>query len=198
MEIILFGGFLGSGKTTLIQLVLRAIVDEGKKAAVIENEIGEIGIDQTLLDGAGVSVTPLFGGCVCCQITGSLIDAIHTIHRDIDPDYLIVEMTGLARMSEIKKVFEKYGEKDVPFRTVAVVDCVRFLKLCEVTGELMRDQISGTDAVLLNKVDRAPATPAIREKVAALTQGRALPVSGKDDGGPAVWRRLKSCWEASI
>ncbi len=195
MEIILFGGFLGSGKTTLIQLVLHAIVDEGKKAAVIENEIGEVGIDQTLLSGSGVSVTPLFGGCVCCQITGSLIDAIHRIHVEIDPDYLIVEMTGLARMSEIKKVFVRYGEAGVPFRTVAVVDCVRFLKLCEVAGDLMEDQIAGTDAVLLNKVDRAPATPEIRQKITSFAGGRALPVSGKGDGGQSVWRRLKTCWE---
>ncbi|MDO4571915.1 MAG: GTP-binding protein [Clostridia bacterium] len=197
MEIIVFGGFLGSGKTTLIQSILRAIVAEGGKAAVIENEIGEIGIDQRLLERGGISVTPLFGGCVCCQITGDLIAAVQDIRRDIGPDYLIVEMTGLARMSGIKPLFARRGEAELPLRTVAVVDCPRFLKLCEVTSELIREQIAGTDAVLLNKVDRTPATPEIRERVASFGGGPALPLSGKDDGGAQIWRRLKAVWRES-
>ena len=198
METIIFGGFLGSGKTTLIQSIARAMVDEGNKVAIVENEIGEVGIDQKLVGGKGVSVTPLFGGCVCCQISGDLMEAIHDIHSEIQPDYLIVEMTGLARTTDMKQVFLRYGDRDVPLRAVAVVDCVRFLKLCEISPELMESQLAGADAVLMNKVDRTEVTPALREKVASLTRAPMLLVSGKDDGGERIWRRLKSKWGQAV
>ena len=190
----MFGGFLGSGKTTLIQSLLRAIVEARHTVAIIENEIGEIGIDQALLTRADVSVTPLFGGCVCCQITGSLIAAIRDIRERIRPDYLIVEMTGLARMSEIRQLFRQYGEADVPLRTVAVVDCPRFLKLCRAMENLMADQLSGADLVLLNKTDLVPATQEIFDMVASMTPAPMLPVSGRDGGGAALWARLQSAW----
>ena len=64
--------------------------------AIIENEIGEAGVDDKLLSDGGFQVRPLFGGCVCCQITGDLVTAVEEIRKDLDPDWLIVEMTGLA------------------------------------------------------------------------------------------------------
>jgi G3E family GTPase len=195
MEIIIFGGFLGSGKTTLIQSILHAMVEAGHTAAIIENEIGEIGIDQALLQRAEVSVTPLFGGCVCCQITGSLIAAIRDIRARIQPDYLIVEMTGLAHMSGIRQQLKQYGEADVPLHTVAVVDGARFLKLCRVMGELMSGQLGGADAVLLNKTDLAPATQEILDMVASFTTAPMLPVSGRDEDAATLWARLQDAWE---
>lgn len=198
MEILLFGGFLGSGKTTLIQSMLRAIVEAGHTVAIIENEIGEIGIDQALLERANVSVTPLFGGCVCCQITGSLIEAIRDIQERLRPDYLIVEMTGLAHMRNIRQLLSQYGEADAPLRTLAVVDCPRFLKLCRVMGDLMADQLSGADAVLLNKTDMMPATQALLDKVSSLTAAPMLPISARGENGAALWAWLQKTWEEPV
>ena len=113
MKLLIFGGFLGSGKTTIIRKVLEGLVSIGQTAAVIENEIGEIGIDDQVLSDAEVSVTPLFGGCACCQISGSLIRAIERIEFELNPDWLIIELSGLAMVGNLKNLFRRSGIRSV-------------------------------------------------------------------------------------
>ena len=153
MKILIFGGFLGSGKTTIIRKVLEGIVSIGQTAAVIENEIGEIGIDDQVLADADVSVTPLFGGCACCQISGSLIRAIDRIDFELNPDWLVIELSGLAMVGDLKKLFRRSGVRSI-IRILSVVDCTRFMKLLPSCPELLEDQISGCDVILLSKTDR--------------------------------------------
>ena len=146
MRILLFGGFLGSGKTTTILQVAKHITEKLQETvALIENEIGEAGIDDKLLSDSGLQVKPLFGGCVCCQISSDLISAIGEIHDTINPDWLVIEMTGLAVPGKIAKLINEYCTYYTSFKTVTLVDMGRWVELKEVLGPLVTGQVEQTD-----------------------------------------------------
>ncbi|HWR37944.1 MAG TPA: GTP-binding protein [Patescibacteria group bacterium] len=158
MKIMLFGGFLGSGKTTTLLQVARYAVEQKKwKVAVIENEIGEVGLDDKLLTAGGLQVRPLFGGCVCCQITSDLVTAIHDIHQEVQPDLLMIEVTGLAIPGNIVKTIEQYCRFHQGIKTVILVDGSRWRELIEILEPLITSQVSGSQLILLNKADLAGA-----------------------------------------
>jgi len=158
MDILVFGGFLGSGKTTIIGKTLRGLVEHGKTIALIENEIGEIGIDDVFFEGEGMKVVPLFGGCVCCQISGSLLVAIKDIEDEINPDVIVIEMTGLALTGGIREIFEFYPGKTLSVHVISVLDLARWDKLMLAMGHLIEAQLEGADMVLLNKEDLSTTT----------------------------------------
>lgn len=158
MDILIIGGFLGSGKTTLVKSLIRGLVDDGKTCAIIENEIGEVGIDDAIIEEAGLQVTPLFGGCVCCQISGNLISAIDKIEEEVGPDWVIVEMTGLALMDSIRDTFERYGKADARIHTLSIADLSRWKHLVGALSMVFDRQVEGADVIWLNKTDIAAPT----------------------------------------
>lgn len=85
MNILLVGGFFGSGKTTVISRLMDQILAEGQSLCIIENEIGKNSIDDLLLQHGSVEITAIAGGCVCCQVTGSLIEAVRDLNRQFSP-----------------------------------------------------------------------------------------------------------------
>ena len=156
MRILLVGGFLGSGKTTLIKKLIRGIVAGGSTVAIIENEIGEVGIDDTVLGDADVNITPLFGGCVCCQISGDLVIAARKIEQEVKPGWLIVELTGVAFMGGMIEVFKQY-DKNTDICALGVVDASRWEVMRRAMGDLFKYQLESANLVLLNKADiKAP------------------------------------------
>jgi Putative GTPases (G3E family) len=156
VRILLFGGFLGSGKTsTILQTARQITTDRRETVAIIENEIGDAGVDDQLLKGSGLEVRPLFGGCVCCQITGDLVAAVEEIATTLGPDWLIVEMTGLAVPGVVGKLIQKYDASHSPCRIVTLIDGGRWHELKEMVEPLLISQIEGSDLVLINKVDLA-------------------------------------------
>ena len=171
MHILLFGGFLGSGKTTTLLQIARYITEHKKETvALIENEIGEAGIDDKLLADSGLQVRPLFGGCVCCQITSDLITAVREINETIKPDWLMIEMTGLAIPGNIAKLIHEYCNFYTGFKTITIVDMSRWYELKEILGPLVTGQVEKTDFIIVNKadiaeVDRAEIVKDIREIV---------------------------------
>lgn len=155
MNIAILGGFLGSGKTSLlIQLLhhLTGDADEGEtRVAVIENEIGAIGIDNQLIQGEGFQVKNLFAGCVCCTMTGDLIRSIETIGKELSPQWLVVESTGVAYPGRMKEVILKtFG---IESRIAIVVDAKRWRRLLGPLENLIIGQLEDADAVLINKTD---------------------------------------------
>lgn len=156
MHILLFGGFLGSGKTTTILQIAKYITENKRETvALIENEIGEAGIDDKLLADSGLQVKPLFGGCVCCQITSDLITAVREINETIKPDWLMIEMTGLAIPGKIAQLINEYCNFYTGFKTITIVDMARWPELKEVLGPLVTGQVEKTDFVIINKSDIA-------------------------------------------
>jgi G3E family GTPase len=169
MRILLFGGFLGSGKTTIIRAFIDAIQAGGLGSiAIIENEIGEVGIDDVLLREGSVKITPLFGGCVCCEITGSLVVAVDEIYRQVSPDWLIIELTGVAELQNVKELLETYTNIGLEAAAIAVVDGSRWARL-QVIGDFIRDQVMGSDLLIINKTDLCPDPDPIADDLAELT-----------------------------
>ena len=157
-KIIIFGGFLGSGKTTILKeflYYLNNISESGKiNAAVIENEIGEYSIDDAILQNQGISVKTMFSGCICCTLQTSLIKGIKEIEESYNPEYIFIETTGLAIPKKIKENLLKYLGKEVTICTVT--DASRWEKLIVgLAGDFIREQLEEADQIWINKIDTA-------------------------------------------
>ncbi|MBO4331448.1 MAG: cobalamin biosynthesis protein P47K [Oscillospiraceae bacterium] len=157
MKILIVGGFLGSGKTSFILQLARHMIDDLgiKNVVIIENEIGEVSVDDKTLMGAGYEVRGLFSGCVCCTLAGALPPAIADIQREIDPDWIIMEASGLAFPSTIRENLEMM--LDIPCRVCCLADAQRWRRLYAALEELMRGQLESADVILVNKADLADA-----------------------------------------
>lgn len=153
MKILIIGGFLGSGKTTIINRLIRGMTGEGLRIAIVQNETGEVQVDQTVLKSGDTSVIAVGGGCVCCELFGNLLETIDKIRLQTDPDWLIIETAGLASLDSIRNNLELYGSKENLFNLIAVADCERFDLLWEVIPPLLTGQFSGADLILLSKSD---------------------------------------------
>jgi len=146
-------GFLGAGKTTLLNHILTA--NHGKRIAVIENEFGEIGVDQDLVIGAEEEIFEMNNGCICCTVRGDLIRIIGNLMKRKDKfDYILIETTGLADPGPVVQTFffdEEIKEKVRLDGVVTVVDC-KHVALHWGDREV-KEQIAFADVVLLNKTD---------------------------------------------
>jgi len=156
MKVLIFSGFLGSGKTSALLPLARYIVDTSvsdktNKVMILENEVGEIGIDDAFLRGGGFQVDTLFSGCACCTVSGELVTAVIRIQKEFDPDWLIVETTGVAYPKNIQDTLKRVCEMDA--RIAVLVDAARWKRLLRPMESLLSGQIIGSDAVLVNKID---------------------------------------------
>ncbi len=150
-------GFLGAGKTTLLNHILTA--NHGKRIAVIENEFGEIGIDQELVIRAEEEIFEMNNGCICCTVRGDLIRILGTLLKRRDKfDYILIETTGLADPGPVAQTF--FADDELQARTtldgiVALVDA-KHVALHWDSREV-QEQIAFADVVLLNKTDLVSA-----------------------------------------
>ena len=104
MKVMLVGGFLGSGKTTFIRSLADFLVrQERQRVVILENEVGEIGIDDQYLAMEGFQVREITAGCICCTLTGELTLAVNELAEQWHPDWLVIEATGLARPDRIRQ-----------------------------------------------------------------------------------------------
>ncbi|NPV30382.1 MAG: cobalamin biosynthesis protein P47K [Firmicutes bacterium] len=150
------GGFLGSGKTTFIRhLAGYLVVQKEQRVVIIENEAGEVGIDDRFLAREGFQVREIYGGCICCQLTGELTLAVNQIAERFNPDWLIIEATGIARPSTILNTLGKYGKGIDNIFTLVIADTGRWEELTEIMPELIFAQISEADLVVASKIDEA-------------------------------------------
>jgi len=173
MKVLLVGGFLGSGKTSFIlQLAHHLAEEQGvKQLAILENEIGEISIDDQVLRGAGYTVRGLFSGCVCCTLSGALPETILDIQRELAPDWLIREASGLADPGSIRDTLER--ALGLECRVICLADAKRWKRLERAVPDLMQGQMESADLVLVNKCDLADAdtVQAVTEAVEAMHPG---------------------------
>jgi G3E family GTPase len=156
MKILLLGGFLGSGKTSiLLQLAKHIIAKEGKTGSttvmIIENEIGDVGVDDKLLTSQGLAVKELFSGCACCTSTGDLLMDIKKIRDEINPEWIIIEATGVAYPRQIRESVETYFK--IPVKILCIADAKRWKRLRNAMSQLIEAQLELADCILLNKVD---------------------------------------------
>lgn len=147
-------GFLGSGKTTLLNRILKE--NHGKRIAVIENEFGEIGIDQDLVIRENEEIIEMNNGCICCTVRGDLIRIVKKlIALEVPPEYILIETTGLADPSPVAQTF--ITDKDICGKVVldsiiALVDAKHVSEQIKNTPEA-KDQIAFADVIIINKTD---------------------------------------------
>ena len=147
-------GFLGSGKTTLLNYILSK--EHGKRIAVIENEFGEIGIDNELVIGADEEIFEMSNGCICCTVRGDLIRVLENLMKRKDKfDYILIETTGLADPSPVAQTFFADADTQESFELdaiVTVVDAKHVWQHLDDSSEC-QEQIAFADLILLNKTD---------------------------------------------
>ena len=157
MQIHVLGGFLGSGKTTLLMRIANTYIRAGKKVAVLVNEMGDIGVDGATLMSEGYNTIELPDGCVCCSLSAELQIAIRNIRRDIQPEIMLIEPTGLAIPAKIIEAIEEIPDfGDYVSDIIGVVDPVRFRLFVTKKGKFMAEQLEGSSTIMMNKIDVAP------------------------------------------
>lgn len=156
MHLLLVLGFLGSGKTTLVIRLAKAAVEQGRRVAILVNEIGEIGIDNQLMRQLDLNVWELVNGCICCTLSGDLVATLQTLDSDYHPDLVIVEPSGAADPRSILQAMPYYrGAPLESFKTLSILDPLRFSMLMEVMTPLVTAHIEHADLVLVGKCDLA-------------------------------------------
>ena len=166
MKILLIGGFLGSGKTTLIRVLTEQLRQRSERPiAIIENEAGREGLDARLLAQTQIHVTEIYGGCLCCQYAGNLLPAVESLETKYDPEWLIIELTGLALLSGVLEMFQSAGRAG-QVTSVCVADATRWDRIRLATGDMLLEQAKGARVVILNKLDIVPATAPMEEELA--------------------------------
>jgi G3E family GTPase len=171
MRLLLFAGFLGSGKTTLILALGRQVAFRDARVAVIVNEVGEVGIDGDVLRMGDLQVKEITAGCICCQIGVDLVRTLWELEELFRPDLVIIEASGIATPAGVLDALQRYPAQTVTsIETITVVDPLRFEALYEVLTPLIESQIIGADRVVVMKADQG--TP--EEVEAALRTVAAL------------------------
>ena len=186
MNILFVAGFLGSGKTTVLLEVARAMAEGGLKLAIIENEIGEVGVDGGYVREQGLPVQELFGGCICCTLQAGLVETLRAVDSRYAPDWVIIEPTGLAAPRDLLGVVVDNCPSVDTIRVLTLVDAARWPMLLEVVEPLVAAQLEAADVVAVNKVDEVDeeALATVIESVRALAGSAAiLPVSAATGAG---------------
>ena len=156
MHLLLFSGFLGSGKTTAIIRLAKIAAGSGRRVALVVNEIGEIGIDNQLMRQLGLNVWELVAGCICCTLAGDLIETLEKLDADYGPDLIIVEASGAADPERVLAMLPYYhGRPLSSVHTATLVDPLRLPMLMEVLTPLMTSQIQHADVAIVSKADLA-------------------------------------------
>jgi G3E family GTPase len=182
MHVLIIGGFLGSGKTTILMELARYYTDNDRTVAVIVNESGEVGVDGATIKSNGFNATELPEGCICCNLVGSLQATLRQIKADIDPDIIIIEPTGLALPHKVKQFVHNSVIDESSCAIIGLADADRFRLLVEKKEMFFKMQMSGSDVVFINKSDLASAEEIdeIRRWFSALLPKVAIyPISAK-------------------
>jgi G3E family GTPase len=153
MKLLVIAGFLGSGKTTLLLEVARKLTAASQKIAIIENEIGEIGIDGKYLRQEGLQVQELFGGCICCTLSVDLVSTLQKVEQLFQPVLTIIEPTGLASPGDVVTTVRSYAPMVTDILVLVLLDATRYEMLYEMLPPLLTAQIQSADIVVINKID---------------------------------------------
>ena len=155
-KIDIFSGFLGAGKTTLIKKLLKEAL-AGEKVVLIENEFGEIGIDGGFMKEAGIEVTEMNSGCICCSLVGDFGEALKKVIDEYHPDRILIEPSGVGKLSDVIRAVEGV-EKDIDEAAmgsfVTVADAMKCRMYIKNFGEFFLNQIEYAGTILLSRTQK--------------------------------------------
>ena len=151
-KIDIISGFLGAGKTTLIKKMIEEVV-QGQKIVLIENEFGEVGIDGGFLKDAGIEITEMNSGCICCSLVGDFDKNLKEVLEKFQPDRIMIEPSGVGKLSDVmKSVIDLEKERDVKLNAlVTVVNAAKALKQMKAFGEFFNNQIEFATTIVLSR-----------------------------------------------
>ena len=152
-KIDIFSGFLGAGKTTLIK---KLIADSycGEKLVLIENEFGEIGIDGGFLQDAGISITEMNSGCICCSLVGDFREALQKVLDTYQPDRIIIEPSGVGKLSDVIRAVSSVAGENVKLNAFCtVVDAGKCKMYMKNFGEFFNDQVEHAGTIIMSHAD---------------------------------------------
>ena len=154
-KIDIISGFLGAGKTTLIKKLLSEAF-QNEKVVLIENEFGEIGIDGGFLKEAGVEITEMNSGCICCSLVGDFGTSLEKVIHDYHPDRVIIEPSGVGKLSDVIRAVEGVGEKiEIELNSyTAVVDGQKCKMYMKNFGEFFNNQIEYAKTIILSRTQK--------------------------------------------
>ena len=151
IQVTVFSGFLGAGKTTLIKKLL-ADGYKGEKVVLIENEFGEIGIDGGFLKDAGIEITEMNSGCICCSLVGDFGKALTQVKEQFHPDRILIEPSGVGKLSDVVRAIEGIGDPEmVVTGLVTVVDAGKCRIYMKNFGEFFNNQVECAHTILLSR-----------------------------------------------
>ena len=157
-KVTIISGFLGAGKTTFIKKLLEQVY-AGQKVVLIENEFGEIGIDGGFLKDAGIQITEMNSGCICCSLVGDFGKALIKVSKEYAPDRIIIEPSGVGKLSDVvaavEKVKDEAGLELDCFLTVA--DATKAKMYMKNFGEFYNDQIEHASTIVLSRTQNMDA-----------------------------------------
>ena len=152
-KIDIFSGFLGAGKTTLIKKLIQEAY-AGQKLVLIENEFGEIGIDSGFLQDAGINITEMNSGCICCSLVGDFGKALEKVIAEYTPERILIEPSGVGKLSDVVAAVKKVTDDHVVLGyTVAVADAGKVKVYMKNFGEFYNNQIETASTIILSRTD---------------------------------------------
>ena len=155
-KIDIYSGFLGAGKTTLIKKMIQEAY-HGQKLVLIENEFGEIGIDGGFLQDAGINITEMNSGCICCSLVGDFGKALEKVIAEYAPERIVIEPSGVGKLSDVVAAVNNVLSDEVSLGyTVAVADAGKVKVYMKNFGEFYNNQIETASTVILSRTDSIP------------------------------------------
>ena len=150
-QIDIFSGFLGAGKTTLIRKLIQEAY-QGEKLVLIENEFGDIAIDGGFLQDAGVQITEMNSGCICCTLVGDFTKALKKVITEYAPDRILIEPSGVGKLSDVAAAVARVEDAKVGSK-VTVVDAGKAKMYARNFGEFFNDQVQSADLIVMSRTD---------------------------------------------
>lgn len=153
MKILLVSGFLGAGKTTFIKELAKNI---NLEFVVLENEYADIGVDKDFLDEKNLNVWEMSKGCICCSMKGDFKSSIKRIYSEINPEYLVVEPTGVGMLSSIIENIREINNNDIEILSpITLIDITSFSEYLETFNNFFTDNLKNTGKVILTKLENS-------------------------------------------
>ena len=150
-KIDIFSGFLGAGKTTLIRKLIKEAF-AGEKLVLIENEFGEIGVDGAFMQDAGIEVTEMNSGCICCSLVGDFGKALKKVLETYAPDRILIEPSGVGKLSDVINAVEKVDSRDLVLNSfTTVVDAKKAKIYMKNFGEFFNNQVENANSIILSR-----------------------------------------------
>jgi G3E family GTPase len=197
VRVTVISGFLGSGKTTFIKKLLESDVFLNKPI-LLENDYGEVNIDAFLLEKTGITINTVNAGCICCSASGNFIDAILSIVKEYPDSDLIIEPSGIGKLSDILELLHssQIPEKSIKFQgSITLVDVTKFRTYESLVPDYLWDQINHAQIILLNKHENIDYEELIYicDKIYEINPDRKLKIHTMNENPSIIYRYLENC-----